>query len=238
MNENVKSKGIKAVVFDMAGTTVDEGNIVYESVKNALALYGYSYSLNEVMLEVGGMSKKEGIEKLIRKSNADHDDPQLINNAFNYFLKVLEERYKIDPDIKEMTGATELFSQLKENAIKVALNTGYSRSTVNILMDRMGWMERNLIDFSVASDEVEKGRPNPFMINKVAEAFGITPAQIAKVGDTQSDIEEGHNAGCTVVVGITSSKHDKKALLDMGATHAIDALQELMLTIAANQHDA
>ncbi|MEM8896065.1 MAG: HAD hydrolase-like protein [Bacteroidota bacterium] len=224
---NKAFKDIRAVVFDMAGTTIDEGDIVYQSVKNALRLFGFEFSLDQVTLEIGGMSKREGIEKLLNEYYPGRSSEILVAKIFNAFIHGLEERYTTDTSIVEMPGASALFTWLKSEGIKVALNTGYSRSTVDILVNRMNWSQKNLIDFTIASDEVERGRPEPFMINEITSVFEIEPANIAKVGDTISDINEGHNAGCAVVVGITSPKYDRDALLGIGATHTIEHLSEL-----------
>ena len=223
----IKEKNIKAVVFDMAGTTIDEGNIVYQSVRNALQLFGFDFSLDKIMKEIGGMSKKEGILLLVKTNYPDRYSEALVEKIFNCFMLGLEERYVGDRALTEMEGATDLFIWLKSEGIKVALNTGYSRSTVDILMERMRWEGQKLIDIVITSDEVEKGRPEPNMINKIANKFQIEPAYMAKVGDTLVDIQEGINSGCSIVVGITSSKYDKETLLDNGASHVIDKLAEL-----------
>ncbi|MEM0938710.1 MAG: HAD hydrolase-like protein [Bacteroidota bacterium] len=227
MKEKVNEKNIKAVVFDIAGTTINEGDIVYQSVRNALQLFGFDFPLQKVIMEVGGMSKKEGITKLIMENYPDRHSKKLLDKIFHCFIEGLEERYLGDPSITEMEGATDLFQWLKSKDIMVALNTGYSRSTADILMERMQWKKHMLIDTIITSDEVEKGRPEPNMINEIANEFQLLPASMAKVGDTLVDIQEGHNAGCSVIVGITSSKYDKEALLNIGATHAIDQLAEL-----------
>ena len=110
----------------------------------------------------------------------------------------------------------------------MVLDTGYFRTTADILIDKMGWAKNQLIDFSVTSDEVESGRPAPFMIEKAKAYFQIAESsQVAKVGDTASDIAEGKNAGCLVIVGVSSDMYSKADLIDMGASHAVDSLKEL-----------
>lgn len=227
MKEEINGKDIKAVVFDIAGTTIEEGDIVYQSVRNALQLFGFEYPLETVIRQVGGMSKREGIIKLVKAGNPDRYNEKLIAKIFHSFITGLEERYLADQSISEKDGATDLFQWLQSEGIKVALNTGYSRSTVDILLHRMQWEDQNLIDTVITSDEVEKGRPEPYMINEIANELQLGPDSMAKVGDTLIDIQEGHNAGCPVVVGITSGKYDQDALLSGGATHAIDQLAEL-----------
>ncbi|MCE7996068.1 MAG: HAD-IA family hydrolase [Roseivirga sp.] len=226
------TNSIKAVVFDMAGTTVDEGKTVYRCVKEAIARFGYEYSLEEVMGQIGGMNKKEGIRLLMSASGEVSEE--VVSGAFELFRNKVEEVYSTDHDIKEKIGATDLFRFLKEREIKVVLDTGYYRSTADILIDRMDWENENLIDYSVTSDEVAKGRPEPLMIQKMVDHFELGNAdKVIKVGDTRSDIEEGHNAGCCAVVGISSDMYSCQDLLDMGATHAIDELDELKEIITA-----
>jgi len=230
---NTNSKEIKAVVFDMAGTTIDEGKTVYESVRLTLEGYGISLSLHEVMKEIGGMNKKEGIRRLMQLKWGEVDT-DTVDEAAEIFRTMLEEAYLKNDGIQEMVGATNLFSHLQENNIKVILDTGYFRSTADLLIGKMGWDEQRLIDYSVTSDEVTAGRPSPMMIQKALAYFNIENAsQIVKVGDTKSDVEEGINAGCKYVVGIISPLHSKEELMAMGATHAIYELAELKAIIDA-----
>ncbi len=227
ISTNSNSKQIKAVVFDMAGTTIDEGKTVYDSVRLTLKGYGIDISLEEVMRQIGGMNKKEGIQKLMTLKWGKVED-KIVDEAAEIFRTMLEEAYRKNDQIHEMVGASSLFAHLQENNIKVILDTGYFRSTADLLIGKMGWKDQNLIDYSVTSDEVSTGRPSPMMIQKAQAHFDIEYAdEIIKVGDTRSDVEEGINAGCKYVVGIISPLHSKEELLEMGATHAIEALSEI-----------
>lgn len=226
---------VKMVVFDMAGTTIDEQKMVYKCVREALSEYGFEYSLEEVIARIGGMNKREGIA-LLMKFQDEGITEQAVQVVFDLFKKSVEEAYRTDEEIKEMDGASELFSFLHSNEIKVVLDTGYYRTTADLLISKMGWFEHELIDYSVTSDEVSAGRPEPFMIHKAMKELGITEAnQVVKVGDTRSDIEEGKNAGCRFIVGVSSSQYSKEDLLAMGATHAIDQLSELKEILMAEQ---
>ena len=92
--------------------------------------------------------------------------------------------YETDPAVTEVPGTSEVFRRLHAHGIKAALNTGFSRDIAQVLIDRFGWERDGLIDASVASDEVERGRPHPFMIHRLMQRLGIDdPARVAKVGD-------------------------------------------------------
>lgn len=221
-----EKKKLAAVVFDMAGTTVDEGKTVYMSVRDALENFGYQYTLEEVVGLIGGFNKKEGIRLLISKKNKDIPESH-IEEVFDLFLTKVETAYQTGL-VQEMKGATTLFKLLRAHGVKVVLDTGYFRSTADILIDRMGWKENGFPDLSITSDEVAQGRPHPDMIMKAMTHFDIKdPTQVVKIGDTRSDMEEGQNAGCEIIVGITSDQYNKQDLLEMGATHAIDELSEM-----------
>jgi phosphonatase-like hydrolase len=219
---------IKMIVFDMAGTTVDEGKIVYQSIQGALEKQDIIYSLKTVYEQIGGMNKKEGIRKLVEmeKDNAEED---FINVITNDFLEIVENNYRSNPDVSEMEGASELFAALHEHDIKVVLDTGYFRRTADILIDKMGWKSNGLVDFSVTSDEVLEGRPAPYMIQKAMEYFGITDSNaVAKIGDTPTDILEGIKAECSIVIGIAKDANSKDKLRSSGATHIVENLSEVL----------
>ena len=66
---------------------------------------------------------------------------------------------------------------------------------------------------SIASDEVLKGRPQPFMIQKAMKQFGITdPKKVIKVGDTPVDLAAGRNAKCLYTLAVTNGAYTEAEL--------------------------
>jgi phosphonatase-like hydrolase len=130
--------------------------------------------------------------------------------------------------VKPVKDAEEVFAQLKQRGIRIALNTGFSRKIADKIVDRFQWKEKGLIDDLIGSDEVEKGRPYPYMINKLMQRAGVAdPSEVAKVGDTTVDIEEGKNAGCLYVVAMASGAGEESDLKLMRPTHLIHDLSEI-----------
>ena len=113
--------------------------------------------------------------------------------------------------------------------IKVGLDTGFSRDITDVILNRVGWVHGDQIDASAASDEVPQGRPFPFMIQKIMAELGIEdPKEVIKVGDTEVDINEGHNAGCLMSIGVTSGVFSAEELIPHHPTQLIDSLSELV----------
>lgn len=215
------------IVFDLAGTTVNDGKTVYKAVQAALKKAGFHYDLQTVMDKIGGINKYSGIKDLI-SNKTDSPDKQVVHQVHDEFLRIVDHSYKTDPDLKEIEGTTTLFRWLRDRSIKIALDTGYHRKTADILIERMGWEKEGLIDCSVTSDEVPEGRPAPYMIHHIMSKTGVMNSNsIVKIGDTVSDIQEGRNANCGKVVSIYSGTQPEDVLKQEKPDHLIYKLDEL-----------
>jgi phosphonatase-like hydrolase len=140
--------------------------------------------------------------------------------SFTAFRRILEDHYEHSP-VLPAPGCQEVFSFLREKGVKIALTTGFYRKVTDILLRRLGWdsgLDQHyagdgVINASVSSDQVFKGRPSPFMIFRAMELCGVTDVRrIIKIGDTPSDLAEGKNAGCLYSLGITNGTHTEGQL--------------------------
>lgn len=217
---------IELVVFDMAGTTINDEDGVGRCLRAALAEDGLQVTIEDSN-SVMGIPKPEAIRLLINRS----DFPDLLlpraDVIHDRFVERMIDFYRTDPSVREIPGATDMFRLLREAGIKVALDTGFGRKIVDTLLERLGWDEQTL-DATITSDEVPRGRPYPDMINALCDRLGVAePSSVAKVGDTPSDLEQGTASGCSVVVGVTWGTHTREQLAAHPHTHIIDRFAEL-----------
>ena len=221
---------IELVVFDMAGTTVDEGNVVYKTVREAINSAGYRFTQEQVQAAGAGKEKSQAIRDVLRLDGRPHGEDEVLQ-IFANFKQRLELAYA-ELNVQPHAGATELFEALHGRGIKVALNTGYDRSTAESLIDKIGWTIGNEIDVLVTASDVENGRPAPDMIHKAMVATRMRAANaVVKVGDSAIDIEEGHNANCGLTFGITTGAQTRSQLLSANPTAVIDHLSEVLKQI-------
>lgn len=217
------------VVFDIAGTTVrDKGNIA-EAFMDAFKQYGIEVPLEEVN-KVMGWRKKDAIVLLLDKFQKDTDvqSQDLVEEIHDAFIQNMISFYENDEDLQPLDYAEELFQQLKANNIKVALNTGFTKDITDVILRKLNWKEGQMIDFVVCSDEVPEGRPYPYMIQELMKRSEIIDAkQVVKVGDTEVDVQEGRNADCGLVIGITTGANSKELLEQYQPDQIIDHLSEL-----------
>lgn len=217
---------IELVVFDMAGTTVDEDNVVYKTVRQAINAAGYDFSQDQVQAVGAGKEKSQAIRDVLALDGAEHSDTE-IATIFSDFKVRLKTAY-ITLDVREQPGASDVFARLRSLGVKVVLNTGYDRATAEGLIAKIGWQIGSDIDGLVTASDVQEGRPGPGMIHKAMELTGVADSlHVAKVGDSQIDIEEGLNAKCGQTFGITTGAQTEEQLLKAGPTAVIQSLSEL-----------
>ena len=209
----------KLIVFDMAGTTVFDGDAVHRCLADALCTAGVEADRDEINT-VMGIPKPAAIEQILHAHGMlEKADPTAIHDEF---VTRMLSFYMSNPSVSEIPGATRLFLDLKLNGIKVALDTGFSRDIASAIIERLGWSRGDLLDATVTSDEVKQGRPHPDLIHRAMLLTDVDdPAQVMKVGDTPSDLLEGTNARCGWVIGVTNGSHSRLELESYPHTHLI-----------------
>lgn len=230
---------IKLVVFDMAGTTVQDKKEVETCFANACQHMNLNVS-EERILALQGYSKIE-VFRLLWDEKIGKEHPEYLENvevSYDYFRMILEEHYEKSL-ILPTEGCLEIFEFLREKNIKIALTTGFYRKVVNIILSKLGWLQGldndyfnksgdSVIDVSIASDEVPQGRPEPFMIQKAMKTLQIADAQqVINIGDTPSDLKSGIAAGCRLSLGLTNGTHTEDQLKIYRNDGLLPSLKEL-----------
>lgn len=219
---------IQLVVFDMAGTTVDEQNVVYRTVHRAIEAAGHSVSWETVLEQAAGKEKRQAISDVLAHSLETSPGEAEIDVIFENFKMMLDEAYASGV-AKPMPGAETVFQELRSRGIRVVLNTGYSRAVAELLLQQLGWTIPETIDLLVTASDVERGRPHPDMVLAAMNALGITDGTtVAKIGDSTIDIEEGRSAGCSIYAGITTGAQTESMLASASPTHIFHSLSDLL----------
>jgi phosphonatase-like hydrolase len=217
---------IKLAVFDMAGTTVSDDNYVARAFHKAFGDNGIGIVLEDAN-PLMGYHKPLAIQMLLERLGVEYD-AELIDQIHKDFEYGMIDFYEYAAEVKPIQGAEDVFELLKGKDMRIALNTGFSKSIANTIVQRFRWKEKGLVDDLIGSDEVEKGRPYPFMIEQLMQRASINdPSRVAKIGDTTVDIEEGKNAGCLYVVAVTTGICPVNELKKMHPTHIVNDLSEI-----------
>lgn len=222
------------VIFDIAGTTVYDGDAVGICLREALeALAGLSFSRDEVNA-VMGIPKPVAIRGLLEKRQGRPPEPPRVDAIHSDFQRRMLAHYRTSEDVREVPGASDVFEELRGRGVKVALDTGFDRTITDAVLERLGWAVPGVIDATVTSSDVAAGRPAPDMVFLAMELTGVADAKrVVKVGDTPSDLLEGTNAGCGMVVGVTSGSHSADELRPHPHAALVDSVRDVPTLLTA-----
>lgn len=219
---------IKLIVFDMAGTVINEDNVVYKTLQKAVNLEGFNFTLDDVLLHGAGKEKHQAIKDILSSTNSNHASKEISFTIYDRFLALLKSSYE-NLEIEAFLNTEEVLKKLKWNGIKIALNTGYNKETATMLLNKIHWVEGKQYDALITASDVENGRPAADMIFKAMKIFNITNAnEVVKIGDSIIDIEEGKSANCGITIGVTTGAHTLEQLKSANPTYIIDNLTKLI----------
>lgn len=228
---------IELVIFDMAGTTVEDKQDVENCFYDAAVRTGLD-TTREKINAMHGMPKRFVIETLWAE-NIGNDHPAYeanVEKTFQLFRELLEERYRTQP-VLPTEGALEIFAWLRSKGVKIALTTGFYREVTNIILNRLGWDTgldehylgngASVIDLSLTPTETGKGRPHPDMILKAMEILGVSDSKkVINIGDTPADLQSGKAANVLLSLGVCNGSHTREELLQHENDGLLDSMKE------------
>lgn len=213
---------IKLVVFDIAGTIIEDHGEVVSAFSVALRKNDIPFPEHELK-RWKGASKREVIRHFVEQSG-NRNPAELVEATYLCFCAELERLYS--GQLTPVAGASETFDWCSKHEIQMASTTGFYSEISDLILKKTGW--RDVFAANISSSNVRQGRPAPFMIFRAMEATGVQNVrQVINVGDTPLDLQSGHNAGVRGVVGVLTGEHDRKSLESAPHTHIIGSIAEL-----------
>src|SRR5262249_41071886 len=117
---------IKLAIFDIAGTTLADDDAIVRAFKSAFEVYGFEINEEDINLLMG-YKKPLAIQIMLEKLGKAFSEELVADIHREFEIKMLEH-YENSPDVKPLPGAENVLKHLKQKGIRIALNTGFSRS--------------------------------------------------------------------------------------------------------------
>lgn len=250
------SDPIRAVMFDWAGTLVDYGSFApVLAFQRLFATRGIEVMPNEIRPYMGMLKRRQlaavaaepaPARQWRDRFGAEPTDAEL-DTLYAEFEPILHEVFA--NTAAPVPGALELLADLRGRGIPVGSTTGYTRSTMNLLVSAAA-AHGLRVDAVVCSDEVPTARPSPLMCYNNALKLNAWPLhRMVKIGDATVDVEEGRAAGMWTIavlkggslLGLTGAETEalseaglrkhlaraRRTLLDLGAHAVLDSILEV-----------
>jgi phosphonoacetaldehyde hydrolase len=239
----LKAAGVKAVVFDWAGTVIDFGSIApIEALRTAFARHGVPISQAEARADMG-MAKRDHVRAIlalprvlaawtdVHGHGPDEADGERVYADLAPLMQDAAARHTT-----LIPGAAESVAALRQAGIRIGSCTGYTREMMADILPRAS-AQGYAPDVVVCAGETAEGRPSPLMMWKVMVELGVWPASACiKVDDAEVGIAEGRAAGAWTV-GVAASGNrvglSAEAFEALDAADRHDRLAEAKASLAA-----
>ena len=117
---------------------------------------------------------------------------------------------------------------LASRGVRSGIATSDSYAAAIATVDHLGITEK--FDFICGYDSGFGTKPGPGMVHAFCTALGLTPAEVAMVGDNTHDLEMGRAAGAGLVVGVLTGS-SKTADLAPFADHVLPDITGLLALV-------
>ena len=211
----------KAVVFDLDGTLSDSVLSIAYCANRALQKYGLqTFYTKRYQYFVG-----DGAAELIRRTLANQETDR--SDLYEEVKAEYDKLFAVDCmyQVKPYAGIPELLSELKGRGIRVAvLSNKPHPNTCKVIHDLFGDAVFDVIQGQ--TPEINQ-KPSPDGVFLIAAALGIAVEELLYVGDTNTDMQTGKNAGA-FTVGVLWGFRDRKELEENHADAIIARPLELL----------
>jgi phosphonatase-like hydrolase len=199
---------IKYVVLDMGGTIIQDHGEVPAALTSALGKRGIAASPEEIA-DWRGSSKRGMVKHFVERSNTPAgQQAALIDAIYADFSAQTDKAYA---NVQPIMGTEEALKEMRAMGLLLGTTTGFGRELTDAVIAHLGWKKYFVVN--VSSDDVEDGRPAPYMLFRAMEAAHVDDVRsIMAVGDTVLDLQAGNNCGAGQVIGVTSGVNTEAKL--------------------------
>lgn len=215
---------IRVVIADMAGTTISDDGVVLEAFDSALSDAGVlarsrqHVEAHDIVRSTMGQSKIDVFRLVLGQEVR-------AQRATAVFEQAYAERVKAGR-VKPIPGAEAAFAAMRGRGLKIALTTGFSPQTRDLILEHLDWSEE--VDLALSPADAGRGRPFPDMLwLAMLRLRAIGVGEVVAVGDTASDMQAAEAAGIAMRCGVLSGSDDAERLRGGGATHLLKSIAEL-----------
>jgi HAD superfamily hydrolase (TIGR01509 family) len=180
---------IEAVIFDMDGVIVDSEQL-WDDVRLELTRdWGGAWS-GDAQQAMMGMSSPEWSRYMHETLGVDRS-PEEINEEV-----VRRMRARYEDDLPLIPGAVDAVVRL-HGSVRLAIASSANRPLIDTVARLAGIAP--LLDVTVSSEEVTRGKPSPDVYLEAARRLELQPDRCVAVEDSSNGLRAAHAAGLRVL---------------------------------------
>ncbi|MGM0584227.1 MAG: HAD family hydrolase [Pseudomonadota bacterium] len=229
--------GIRGILFDKDGTLIDYHR-TWSPINRRAAEHasGGEAALRDRLLEVGGQDPATGRVRggsLLAASNTEEiaqawreagarDAGDLVAALDRIFTEGAAGSAPV-------CDLPALFARLSGRGLRLGVATSDSEAGARATLRALGVEADSL--FVAGYDSGHGVKPQAGMAQAFMRHYGLTPGDVAVVGDNLHDMEMGRAAGCALRVGVLTGTATREELAE-AADHVIESIDRLEALLA------
>jgi phosphoglycolate phosphatase len=186
---------VSAVAVDLDGTLLDTLPDIAQAADRMLVDLGRPAAGEARVRDYIG----RGIPRLVKRllTGELHAEPD--EASFQRALPLFEEHYRqtFAERSRPFPGVTEGLERMRTAGLRLACVTNKAQSFTLPLLAHTGLA--GFFDLVVSGDSLPRKKPDPLPLQHIAQRFGVAPADLLLIGDSDNDTEAARAAGCPVV---------------------------------------
>ena len=183
----------KAFLFDLDGVIVDTAIYHYQAWRRLANELGFDIS-EEFNEQLKGVSRMDSLDLILAHGGLtlpDEKKTELAAQKNQWYLELVSRMTSDDI----LPGVATFFSQVRKANLLTAL--GSVSKNAPLILERIGMTEA--FDAIIDGTKISKGKPDPEVFTKGAQALGVQPAECVVFEDAVAGVEAGKRGGMFVV---------------------------------------
>lgn len=215
---------LRGIIFDLDGTLTDTLPDIAAAVNAGRASFGLAArSVSDIRQWIG-----EGLPILCRRALVDA--PHVPVEPMIAFVSDYYADHQLDQSAP-FHGIPELLDELTARGTPLAILSNKPHiHTVPMTQALLGrWAFVAVEGYRIE----DRRKPDPRTALDIVTAMGLSPAEVALVGDSDTDMHTAVNAGL-LPIGVTWGYRSREVIQAAGAVHLIDAPRDLLAYLCAS----
>ncbi|HBH28111.1 MAG: HAD family hydrolase [Desulfofustis sp. PB-SRB1] len=215
----MKKQAVDGCIFDLDGTLVNTLDGLAATLNSALG----EHSLPEHPIDAYRHFIGDGLVTLIRRACPPDTPAPILESCRQRFREIYGQKWRDSAYL--YPGIPETLHKLKEAGVRLA-----------ILSNKPDEFTQQFNSYFFAPDLFEccfgqrqhvPRKPDPSGLLEIIKLLGLTPSQVAYVGDSSTDMLTGRRAG-VLTIGVSWGFRPTRELRETGAHRILNKPEELL----------
>ena len=212
-----EAKGMKAYIFDMDGTMIDNVPYHIKAWKEFSRKYGNELSERDIVGWMG-MTNRAYQERILGRQVDDVESARMSEEK----EVIYRELYR--PHMQPAPGLIKLLDLATAKGVRLAVASGAPKDNINFILD--GLDLRRYFPVLVDDSTYSRGKPDPECFLTAARMLGVEPKDCTVFEDAVKGVQAGKAAGMEVIALTLYTPAEE--LLSAGADRAISSFDEFL----------